>query len=118
MNLRPMPERASCPTGLRERLAQQNQTVLEGKMNRKSLNHNMDREEKDATKSRPSPADFPLAVGRLSTIMLASQRRTTVESSTDPEHKQEVLIYLVECPEHVPGLRMFMEEDIWVAGGV
>jgi len=29
-------------------------------MNRKSLNHNMDREEKDATKSRRSPADFPL----------------------------------------------------------
>jgi hypothetical protein len=36
----------------------------------------------------------------------------------NPKHKQEVLIYLVECPEHVPGLRMFMEEDIWVAGGV
>jgi hypothetical protein len=29
-------------------------------MNRKSLNHNMDREEKDATKSMPNPADFLL----------------------------------------------------------
>jgi hypothetical protein len=38
---------------------------------------------------------------------------TTLQISTHPECKEEVLVYLVECPEHVPGLRMFMEEHIW-----
>jgi hypothetical protein len=33
-----------------------------------------------------------------------------VESSTHPERKEEVLIYLVECSEQVPGHCMFMEE--------
>jgi hypothetical protein len=37
---------------------------------------------------------------------------TTLQISTHPECKEEVLVYLVECPEHVPGLRMFMEEHI------
>ena len=41
-----------------------------------------------------------------------------MESSTHPERKEEVLIYLVECPEQVPGHRMLMEEGIRVAEGV
>jgi len=88
MNLRPMPETASCPTGLKEPSAQQNQTVLEGKMNRKSLNHNMDREEKDATKSRPSPADFPLGSLQSRVAARIMQEEKALHTSEQERRKQ------------------------------
>jgi hypothetical protein len=42
-----------------------------------------------------------------------AERRNNPANFNPPECKEEVLVYLVECAEHVPGLRMFMEEHIW-----
>jgi hypothetical protein len=58
-----------------------------------------------------------MSVGGLSTTM-PDEGGTIVESSTQPERKEEVLMYLADCPDHGPEHRIFNEENIVSAGGV
>jgi hypothetical protein len=57
-------------------------------MNRKSLNHNMDGEEKDATKSRPSPADFPLGSLQSRVAARIMQEEKALHTSEQERRKQ------------------------------